>query len=116
MVILGGVKVVDKILFIENLFDKVDDMIIGGGMVYIFVKVFYNMEIGKFFFDEDGFKIINKICDKVKEKGVKIYLLIDFVVVSKFVDDVDIVSAIFEFGIFVDWMGLDIGLESFKIF
>ncbi|XP_068676527.1 phosphoglycerate kinase 1-like [Montipora foliosa] len=116
LAILGGAKVADKILLIENLLDKVDDMIIGGGMAYTFVKVLHNMEIGKSLFDEDGSKIINKICDKAKEKGVKIHLPTDFVAASKFADDADTASATLESGIPADWMGLDIGPESLKKF
>ena len=116
LAILGGAKVADKILLIENLLDKVDDMIVGGGMAYTFVKVLQNMEIGKSLFDEDGSKIINKICDKAKEKGVKIHLPTDFVAASKFADDADTASATLESGIPADWMGLDIGPESLKKF
>ena len=116
LAILGGAKVADKILLIENLLDKVNDMIIGGGMAYTFVKVLHGMEIGKSLFDEAGSKIINKICDKAKEKGVKLHFPIDFVAASKFAEDAETASATIESGIPVDWMGLDIGPQSVKKF
>lgn len=116
LAILGGAKVADKILLIENLLDKVNDMIIGGGMAYTFVKVLNNMEIGKSLFDEKGSEIIQTICDKAKEKGVNLHLPTDFIAASKFADDAETKLTNLETGIPADWMGLDIGPESLKKF
>jgi phosphoglycerate kinase len=81
--ILGGAKIKDKIQLIENMLDKVDEMIIGGGMAYTFKKVLNNMEIGKSLFDEEGAKIVQKLMDKAKANGVKIHLPVDYVVASE---------------------------------
>ena len=83
LAILGGAKVQDKIQLIENLLDKVDSMIIGGGMAFTFQKVLNNMEIGGSLFDEDGAKIVPKLVEKAKAKGVKLVLPTDFVTADK---------------------------------
>ncbi|KAM7448957.1 phosphoglycerate kinase [Porites harrisoni] len=114
--ILGGSKVSDKIVLIENLLAKVNDMIICGGMAYTFVKVLHNMEIGKSLFDEEGSKLIQKICDKAKEKGVNLHFPIDFVATSKFAEDTETKLTNLETGIPPDWMALDNGPESVKKF
>ena len=71
LAILGGAKVSDKILLIQNLLDKVDKMIIGGGMAYTFLKVLDGMEIGSSLFDEEGAKIVPTIMEKAKAKGAR---------------------------------------------
>lgn len=116
LAILGGAKVADKIQLIENLLDKVNEMIIGGGMAYTFTKVLSNMEIGKSLFDEEGSKIVQRLCAKAKAKGVTLHLPVDFITASKFADDAEVGSATLESGIPKDWMGLDIGPESLRIF
>jgi len=68
LAILGGAKVADKIQLIENLLDKVNEMIIGGGMAFTFLKVLNGMEIGGSLFDEDGAKIVQNLVDKAKKK------------------------------------------------
>ena len=83
LAILGGAKVQDKIQLIENLLDKVDSMIIGGGMAFTFQKVLNNMEIGGSLFDEDGAKIVPKLVEKAKAKGVKLVLPTDFITADK---------------------------------
>lgn len=65
LVILGGAKVKDKIKLINNILDVANEMIIGGGMAFTFLKVLHNMKIGSSLFDEDGSKIINDIMKKV---------------------------------------------------
>ena len=72
--ILGGAKVQDKIPLIMSLLDKVDCMIIGGGMAYTFKKVLENMSIGTSLYDEEGAKIVPEIMAKAKEKGVEILI------------------------------------------
>lgn len=69
----------DKILLIENLLDKVDKMIIGGGMAFTFQKVLTGMKIGNSLYDEEGAKIVPEIIKKAKAKGVEIVLPVDFV-------------------------------------
>lgn len=116
LAILGGAKVKDKIKLIENLLDKVDEMIIGGGMVYTFVKILNNMKIGKSLFDEEGANIVQSLMDKAKEKGVKIHFPTDYVTGSKFGEDAEVGKATVESGIPDDWMGMDIGPDSTKAF
>lgn len=106
LAILGGAKVSDKILLIENLLDKVNEMIIGGGMAFTFLKVAYSMKIGKSLYDEEGAKLVNKILEKAKEKNVQIHLPTDFVTASKFAEDAETGTATVESGIPDDWMGL----------
>merc|ERR1712039_419892 len=78
LAILGGAKVSDKIQLINNLLDKVNMMIIGGGMAYTFLKE-DGVNIGKSLFDEEGAKIVPDLKAKAKEKGVEIILPVDFV-------------------------------------
>merc|ERR1712241_939620 len=67
LAILGGAKVSDKIQLIKNLLDKVDIMIIGGGMAFTFLKVINGIAIGKSIYDEEGAGIVQEIMDKAKE-------------------------------------------------
>merc|ERR1740130_1552080 len=90
LAILGGAKVSDKIQLIKNLLDKVDKMIIGGGMAFTFLKVINGIDIGGSLFDEDGAKIVPEIMAKAQEKGVEIVLPVDFVCSSKFGEDGEI--------------------------
>lgn len=83
-VILGGAKVADKILLINNLLDLVDEMIIGGGMAFTFNKVLNNTPIGKSLYDEAGAELVKGIMEKAKTKGVKIHIPTDFVCGDKF--------------------------------
>lgn len=78
MAIMGGAKVSDKIQLITNLLDKVDEMVIGGGMAFTFKKVVSDMEIGASLFDEEGAKLVPEIMAKAKAKGVAIHLPTDF--------------------------------------
>merc|ERR1739849_54083 len=90
LAILGGAKVSDKIQLIMNLLDKVNMMIIGGGMAYTFLKVNDGMAIGSSLFDEEGAKIVPDIMEKAKAKNVDIILPVDFVLSSKFGEDGEI--------------------------
>jgi len=115
LAILGGAKVSDKIQLIKNMIDKVDCMIIGGGMAYTFLKVLYDMPIGSSLYDEEGAKIVPEIMEKAKAKGVVITLPLDFVTSSKFGEDGEISTASKEGGGVPDgMMGLDCGPESIK--
>ena len=67
--------------------DKVNEMIIGGGMAFTFLKVAHQMKIGKSLFDEEGSKIVNRILEKAKTNNVKIHLPKDFITGDKFAED-----------------------------
>merc|ERR1712190_504888 len=87
LAILGGAKVSDKIQLILNMLDKVDKMIVGGGMAYTFLKVNDGMDIGTSLYDEEGAKIVPDIMEKAKKLGVEIILPVDFTISSKFGED-----------------------------
>lgn len=113
--ILGGAKIEDKIPLIMNLLDKVDSMIIGGGMAYTFKKVLNDAKIGTSLFDEKGSKMVPEIMKKAEEKGVKIQIPIDFVCADKFSAEADVkLASDADGGIPDGWMGLDCGEESRK--
>ncbi|XP_063926731.1 phosphoglycerate kinase-like isoform X2 [Zophobas morio] len=117
LAILGGAKVADKIQLINNLLDKVDEMIIGGGMAYTFLKVVYGMKIGNSLFDDEGAKIVKDLMSKAEKNKVKIHLPCDFVTADKFDEAAAVGSASLESGIPDGWMGLDVGpktIEAFK--
>ena len=101
---------------IENLLDKVNEMIIGGGMAFTFLKVLKNMEIGDSLFDQEGSLIVSNLMEKAKKNGVLIHLPIDFVTANKFAEDAQVGSATIETGIPAGWQGLDCGTESCKMF
>ncbi|MBP8960002.1 MAG: phosphoglycerate kinase [Bacteroidales bacterium] len=112
--IMGGAKVSDKILLIENLLNKVDNLLIGGGMAYTFVKA-KGGKIGKSLCEEDKLDLALSILEKAKEKGVNIYLPVDSVNADKFDNDAQtIVSPIDD--IPDGWMGLDIGEKTIEMF
>lgn len=109
LAILGGAKVADKIQLIENLIDKVDKMIIGGGMAYTFKKIVYGRKIGNSLFDEEGAKIVQGLVDKAKEKGVELIFPVDYVTGDKFGPDSSVGEATDESGIPDGWEGFDCG-------
>jgi len=112
LAILGGAKVSDKIQLIMNLLDKVNIMIIGGGMAYTFLKVNDGMGIGGSLFDEEGAKIVPDIMKKAAEKNVKIVLPVDFVCSSKFGEDGEIKNLTKADGVPDGFMALDCGPET----
>jgi len=114
LAILGGAKVSDKILLIKNMIDKVDKLIIGGGMAFTFLKVTSSMAIGSSLYDEEGSKIVGEIMEKAKAKGVEIILPCDFVCSSKFGEDGEIKPGDLASGVPDGFMGLDCGPESSK--
>jgi phosphoglycerate kinase len=114
--ILGGAKVSDKILLIENLLDKVDKMIIGGGMAFTFLKELYKAEIGGSLYDEEGAKLVKQIMEAAKAKNVEILLPDDYVISSKFGEDGEIKESTMEGGIPEGFMGLDVGAKSSEKF
>jgi phosphoglycerate kinase len=112
LAILGGAKVADKIKLINNLLDKVDEMIIGGGMAYTFLKVVHGMEIGDSLFDATGAETVAALMAKAKRKGVQIHLPVDFVTANKFSADAKVGAATVASGIPAGWMGLDAGPQT----
>jgi len=116
LAILGGAKVADKIQLISNLIEKADEIIIGGGMAYTFLKVLYNMEIGTSLLDEAGAKIVPEVMAKAKMKGVPIHLPVDFLAADKFDPSAKTKIASVKSGIPAGWQGLDGGPETTKEF
>ncbi len=112
--IMGGAKVSDKILLIENLLDKVDNLIIGGGMAYTFAKA-QGGEIGTSLLEADRMELCLQLLERAKAKGVNLVLPLDTVVADKF--DNEAQKNQVEAGhIPADWMGLDIGEKSIALF
>ena len=113
--ILGGAKVSDKIKLIENLLEKVDELIIGGGMAFTFLKEKDKMQIGKSIYDAEGAKSIATILDKARNKNVQIHLPIDFII-AKDMKSKETKEITKEEGISGNFCGFDIGEESIKNF
>jgi phosphoglycerate kinase len=112
--IMGGSKISDKILIIERLLDKVDNLIIGGGMSYTFSKAMGGA-IGKSLLEADKLQLALDLMEKAKAKGVKLYLPVDNVIADKFSPDAN--TNVAEAGLIPDdWEGLDIGPKSSEIF
>ena len=116
LAILGGAKVADKIQLIDNLLDKVDSIIIGGGMAFTFKKVIENAQIGDSIFDEAGAEIVPKLMEKAKANNVEIVLPVDFVIADAFSADANTKIVSDKEGIPAGWQGLDNGPESRKLF
>lgn len=114
LAILGGAKVSSKITIIENLLDKIDHLIIGGGMVYTFIKAMGG-KVGRSICEDDYQKVALQIMEKAKEKGVEIHLPVDVIIADNFSNDAVSkhckVSEIPD-----DWEGLDAGPETLKAF
>lgn len=112
--ILGGAKVSDKILVIENLLNIVDNLIIGGGMAYTFIKA-KGGKIGKSLCEEDKLDVALNVLKKAEEKGIKIYLPVDALNGDNF--DANANTCITKIDETPDeWLGMDIGPETIKIF
>lgn len=112
--ILGGAKVSDKIGVIDNLLDKVDTIIIGGGMAYTFTSA-QGFKVGDSICENDKLELAKEILDKAKEKGVKLLLPVDNVVADRFASDAESCTVDSK-GIPEGWMGLDIGEKTIEIF
>jgi phosphoglycerate kinase len=110
--IIGGAKVSSKIGVIQNMFDVVDNMIIGGGMVFTFVKA-QGGKIGKSLCEEDQLGLALEIVKKAKEKGVKLLLAKDSVVADNFSNDATS-KVVDSFDIPDGWMGMDAGPAALK--
>ena len=112
--IVGGAKVKDKIGVIENLLDKVDNLIIGGGLAYTFIKA-QGHEIGTSLLEEDKIELAKSFMEKAKEKGVKFYMPIDAVIAPEFGENVE--SKVVDIdSIPADWMSLDIGPKTVALY
>jgi phosphoglycerate kinase len=112
--IMGGAKISDKILIIERLLDKVDHLIIGGGMAYTFFKALGG-NVGKSLVEEDKLDLAKSLIQKAKEKGVELHLPIDSVIADKF--DAQANTDIANNNAIKDgWMGLDIGPQAQEVF
>ena len=112
--IMGGAKVSDKILLIENLLNRVDNLIIGGGMTYTFVKAMGG-KIGNSLCEADKLDLALSLINKAKEKGVKLYLPVDSLNADKFDNEantnITAIDAVPD-----GWMGLDIAEKTIQKF
>lgn len=112
--VMGGAKVSDKILIIENLLDRVDNLIIGGGMTYTFIKAMGG-NIGNSLCEADKLDVAKAVIEKAKTKGVSLLLPVDGINADKFDAEANTyISAIDD--VRDGWMGLDIGPKSIEIF
>jgi phosphoglycerate kinase len=112
--IMGGSKVSDKIQLIERLLDKVDNLVIGGGMTYTFVKALGG-EIGKSIVELDKQELALEILKKAEAKGVKIYIPTDSLIADDFAETAN-TQYVETKNIPSDWEGLDIGIETRKLY
>ncbi len=110
---MGGAKVSDKILLIEKLIERVDHLIIGGGMAYTFAKAMGG-SIGSSLVEEDKIPLALELIQKAKDKGVNLCLPVDSIIADAFSNDANIATAMNN-AIPDGWMGLDIGAESIKV-
>merc|ERR1712156_186893 len=106
--------VADRIQLIMNLLDKVDIMIIGGGMAFTFIKE-AGVDIGSSLYDAEGAKLVPEIKKKAAEKGVELILPVDFICFSKFGDDGEIKAGDMSTGVPEGFLGLDIGPKSIEL-
>jgi phosphoglycerate kinase len=115
LAILGGAKVSSKITIIENILDKVDHLIIGGGMTYTFVKA-RGGQVGDSICEDDKMDLAMDILKKAKEKDVEVHLPVDVLAAADFANDAD--TKVVDVDSIPDgWQGLDAGpktLENFK--
>jgi 3-phosphoglycerate kinase len=112
--ILGGAKVSDKIGVIENLMDRVDCLIVGGGMAYTFFKA-KGYGIGTSICEDDKVELAKSLLEKAESKGVKLMLPVDNMVGKEFNNDTE--SQVVQSNKIPDgWMGMDIGPETIKLY
>ena len=112
--IMGGAKVSDKLLLIESMLDKVDNLIIGGGMAYTFAKA-QGGNIGKSLVEDDKQELALELINKAKAKGVNLLLPTDSIIADAFAADANTDTAL-NSDIKEGWMGLDIGPASIEAF
>lgn len=112
--IIGGAKVSSKISIIEKLIDSVDQIIIGGGMAYTFIKA-QGGQVGESLVEDDYIEMAKKILELAQEKNVEIHFPTDTIIADRFANDASAKSSDI-FKIPEGWMGLDIGTETIQYF
>ena len=113
--ILGGSKVSSKISVINNLLDKVDTLIIGGGMAFTFMKA-KGEEIGSSMLEADYLDYAREMIEKAAQKGVKLLIPVDTIAAKSFSNDAEFKTVTSEEGIEEGWLGLDIGEKTSKLY
>jgi phosphoglycerate kinase len=108
--IVGGAKVSSKITIIERLLDRVDNLIVGGGMAYTFVKA-NSGKVGNSLVEDEYLDVAKKIMNKAEERGVNLYIPVDTIIADKFANDANIQQVRID-EIPDGWMGLDVGSET----
>lgn len=114
LAILGGAKVSDKIQLIDNLLEKVNKLIVCGGMAFTFKKTLEGVSIGNSLFDEDGSKKVKDLVEKAKKNNVELVLPVDYITADKFDKNAQVGSASDAEGIPDGWMGLDACVITIK--
>ncbi|KAI0282129.1 phosphoglycerate kinase [Russula aff. rugulosa BPL654] len=116
LAILGGAKVSDKIQLIDNMLDKVNSLIICGGMAFTFKKTLENVAIGNSLFDATGSNNVAALVEKARKNNVQLVFPVDYITADKFDKNALVGSATDESGIPEGWMGLDVGPKSQELF
>lgn len=116
LISINSAKVSDKIKLIENMLDKVNALIVCGGMAFTFKKTLDNVAIGSSLFDQPGSELVKGLVEKAKAKNVKLLLPTDYITADSFSPDAKTGYATDQDGIPDGWMGLDCGKESNKLF
>jgi phosphoglycerate kinase len=116
LAILGGAKIADKIPLINNLLERANEIIIGGGMAFTFKKELSGVSIGSSLYDAEGAKIAKDLFAKAEAKGVKITLPVDYVIADKFDANANTQTVTDAQGIPDGWMGLDAGPQSTALY
>ncbi|KAI0295482.1 phosphoglycerate kinase [Russula brevipes] len=116
LAILGGAKVSDKIQLIDNMLDKVNSLIICGGMAFTFKRTLENVAIGNSLFDEAGSSNVGALVEKARRNNVQLVFPVDYITADKFDKNANTGLATDKDGIPEGWMGLDAGPESRELF
>ena len=116
LAILGGAKVSDKIQLIDNLLDKVNLLIVCGGMAFTFKKTLEGVSIGDSLFDQAGAEKVASLVEKAKKNNVELVLPVDYITADAFSATANTSTATDEAGIPDGWMGLDCGEKSIKLY
>lgn len=116
LAILGGAKVSDKIQLIDNLLDKVNLLIVCGGMAFTFKKTLEGVSIGDSLFDQAGSEKVAGLVEKAKKNNVELVLPVDYITADAFSATANTSTATDEAGIPDGWMGLDCGEKSIKLY
>jgi len=116
LAILGGAKVSDKIQLIDNMLDKVNSLIICGGMAFTFKKTLENLSIGSSLFDKAGSEKVAGLVEKAKKNNVELVFPVDYIIADKFDKDAKTSTATDADGIPDAWLGLDVGPKSRALF